>query len=468
LIECHFDREADAADGPQDHTIKRFFWHISRSGGIIERREGSFYLAEQKMRFVKMKVDRRGRAGVAPAQSLIESLEGRMLLTSTPFFPSQIETAYGFNQITFDNGMVAGNGMGQTIAIIGVDNDLTVNSDLTAFDAALKIPDPTLTVVGQDGGAVPSNPTQGLGTYETALDVEWAHAIAPAANILLVEANSTGNTDLLAATKYAAGVSGVSVVTSSYVGPESPSETSDDADYRTPATHNGVTFVAASGDDSSVTYPATSHNVVGVGGTSLTLANSTGTYGSESAWSGSGGGVSTLEPEPAFQLVAQSTGFRTAPDVAFYADPNDGGYAIVEDGNMVGAAGTSGAAPCWAALFAIADQGRALNGLGTLDGRTQTLPMLYALYDTPLYASAFHDITTGTNGAGISATVGYDEVTGLGSPQANVLVQYLAGNISVPEPAAALAVTLLGILMLARPARRPAAAPIFSDEAILE
>jgi subtilase family serine protease len=200
-------------------------------------------------------------------------------------------------------------------------------------------------------------------------------------------------------------------------------------------------------------------NVVGVGGTSLTLgANNA--YQSETVWNNqygtTGGGTSQYEPEPDYQLAVQNTGFRTTPDVAYDADPLTGFeiYVTVNGVSEKGSiGGTSAGAPQWAALFAIADQGRALNGLDSLDGPSQTLPMLYALVGTPLYSQAFHDITTGTNGE-YSAGSGYDETTGLGSPQANVLVQYLAGNIALPEPAS-FAVALAAIpILLKRPKRK--------------
>jgi subtilase family serine protease len=380
-----------------------------------------------------------------------EALEPRRLL-SVSYTPAQIQAAYGFNQITFDNGTVQGNGAGQTIALIEVDNDLTLNSDLTSFDSAFHLPNPgsswSLTVVGQTGGAPPTTTSSGFITDETALDVEWAHAIAPAANILVVEANTFFNADLYPAIYYAQSVKGVSVVSMSYTGAEAPSDPDSDGNYTTPDQHTGITYVAASGDSGSVTHPSNSPNVVGVGGTSLTLGPHN-AYASETAWSGSGGGYSSVEPEPAYQAAAQSSGQRSTPDVAYDADPNTG-FDIVADGSDLIAGGTSAGAPQWAALFAIADQGRALNGLDTLDSGTQTLPMLYALYDTPLYNSAFHDITTGGN-SGYSATTGYDPVTGLGSPQANVLVQYLAGNISIPEPATFIIAFAAIPLLLRRP-----------------
>ncbi|MGD0137521.1 MAG: S53 family peptidase [Tepidisphaeraceae bacterium] len=393
--------------------------------------------------------------------ALFEALEGRRLLSG--FTPAQIETAYGFNQITFDGGAVAGNGAGQTIALVEVDNDLTLNTDLGNFDAAYGLPNPgsgwSLSVVGETGGAPPATATTGSETIETALDVEWAHAIAPAANILVVEANSGRDGDLYPAALEAASTSGVSVVSMSYTRVELGLDPDEEGYYTTPTGHSGVTFVAAAGDSAGPNHPANSVNVVGVGGTSLTLgANNA--YQSETVWNNqygtTGGGTSQYEPEPDYQSAVQNTGFRTTPDVAYDADPLTGFeiYVTVNGVSEKGSiGGTSAGAPQWAALFAIADQGRALNGLDSLDGPSQTLPMLYALVGTPLYSQAFHDITTGTNGE-YSAGSGYDETTGLGSPQANVLVQYLAGNIALPEPAS-FAVALAAIpILLKRPKRK--------------
>jgi len=385
---------------------------------------------------------------------LFEALEPRRLL-SVSYTPAQIQAAYGFNQITFDNGTIQGNGAGQTIALIEVDDDQTLNTDLANFDTKFNLPAPgpswSLTVVGQNGVSLPSNPTTVDENAETALDVEWAHAIAPAANILVVEANSDFDSDLNPALYEAQSVKNVSVVSMSYTREELSSDIFSNGNYTTPDMHQGITYVAASGDSGTISHPASSPYVVGVGGTSLTIGPNN-TYGSETAWAGSGGGYSTVQPEPDYQETAQNSGQRASPDVSYDADINTG-FQFYFDGSstLFRAGGTSAGAPQWAALFAIADQGRALNGLDTLDGATETLPMLYALYDTSLYNSAFHDITSGGN-AGYSASTGYDPVTGLGSPQANVLVQYLAGNISIPEPAT-FTIALAAIPLLLRPAR---------------
>jgi subtilase family serine protease len=396
-----------------------------------------------------------------------EALEPRRLF-AVSYAPAQIQAAYGFNQITFDNGTIQGNGAGQTIALIEVDNDTTLGTDLGNFDAAFGLPAPgpswSLSVVGQDGGAPPASPADTVENAETALDVEWAHAIAPAANILVVEANSADNVNLYAAIAQAQSVKGVSVISTSYTGGESADDPSADATvFVTPANHTGITYVAASGDNGFITHPSNSPNVVGVGGTTLVLGTNN-VITSETGWSGSGGGYSSFEPEPSYQLGVQDTGERSAPDVAYDADPNTG-FDLYFDGSsqLFRVGGTSAGAPQWAALFAIADQGRALNGLDTLNSSTDTLQMLYALYDTPLYNSAFNDITSGGNSV-YSATTGYDPVTGLGSPNAGVLVQYLAGNIDIPEPAALTLVLAAIPLLMRRPRVTDRAIVISTDE----
>ncbi|HEX5243938.1 MAG TPA: hypothetical protein VFW23_11805, partial [Tepidisphaeraceae bacterium] len=149
-----------------------------------------------------------------------------------------------------------------------------------------------------------------------------------------------------------------------------------------------------------------------------------------------GGGVSAYEPLPSYQAgVAGSNMNRMTPDVSFDADPNTG-VPIYDSYNNGTAApwsqvgGTSLSAPCWAGLIAIFDQGRVAAGLGTLDGRSQTLPMLYSMP-----SDAFHDVTTGISGGpgGNRATVGYDLATGLGTPIANrMAANFVAtGNIVV-------------------------------------
>jgi hypothetical protein len=378
--------------------------------------------------------------------------------------PDQIRTAYGINKIAF--GGTTGDGTGQTIAIVDAFNDPNALTDLDGFDSAMHptASGPTLaqqygpassflTVYNQKGtnitstigtsgsnGVPPVDPT-GRWEGEEALDIEWAHAIAPGARIDLIEVNGSLN-DLFAGAKTAAGLPGVSVVSMSFTAADpngTPVEFSGenvfDSNFTTPYGHQGVTFLGSTGDlGSPGGYPAYSPNVVAVGGTTLALNPLDNSITSETGWSrgsdtfnpvgASGGGTSQFEPEPPYQQNAQSTGNRTIPDVAFDADPNSG-VAIYDSYNngstnpweQIG--GTSLSAPCWAGLIAIVNQGRALAGSATLNSSLNPTQTMSALYNLP--AADFHDITNGSNGD-FSAGPGYDEVTGLGTPVANLLV----------------------------------------------
>jgi len=351
----------------------------------------------------------------------------------TGYTPAQIRHAYGFDKITFNNGTVAGDGAGTTIAIVDAYDDPKIANDLHQFDLKFGLTDPALTKVNQNGGS--SLPAADSGWItEIALDVEWAHAIAPKAAILLVEAASSSMSDLLTAVDYARHATGVVAVSMSWGGDEFSGETSYDSYFTTPSGHGGVTFVTSSGDSGApVSYPAISSKVLSVGGTTLNL-NSQGAFVSESGWSGSGGGISAYETQPAYQkgVVTQSTTYRTNPDVSYDADPNTGFPVYDSYNNPVSSpwsqfGGTSDAAPQWAALVAIADEGRTLAGKAALDGATQTLPMLYALS-----AADFHDVTSGTSSGRprYSAGSGYDLVTGRGDPYANLVVGDLVGAAS--------------------------------------
>jgi subtilase family serine protease len=353
----------------------------------------------------------------------------------TGLTPTQIRHAYGFDQITFNNGTVTGDGTGTTIAIVDAYDDPNIASDLHQFDQTFGLSDPTFTKVNQNGGSTLPQANTGW-AEEISLDVEWAHAIAPGANILLVEATSPTYANLFTAVTYAAAQSGVVAVSMSWGGSEFFGQTGYDSVFKTPSGHAGVTFVSSSGDSGApVSYPASSPNVLAVGGTTLNV-DSSGNIQSESGWSGSGGGLSAVESQPSYQsgVVTQSSTARANPDVAYDADPNTGFPVYITYGNSpltpwLQFGGTSAGAPQWAALIAIADQGRGLAGLGSLDGATQTLPKLYSL------TSDFNDITTGTSTGSphYSAGTGYDLVTGLGTPIANKLVADLVGSSTTPS-----------------------------------
>ena len=349
--------------------------------------------------------------------------------------PAQARNIYGFTAIP-------NLGAGQTIAIVDAYNQPNIYGDANVFDQTFTTTlggttsyysaygsagtGPTspgwLKQVSQTGSAtsLPNNNT-GWG-QEISLDVEWAHAIAPKATILLVEAKSASFADLLAADDYAA--TQANVVSNSWGGGESASIITYDAHFTKP----GVTFVFSAGDSGNQSYPSTSPNVVSVGGTTLSHDWSFNWTG-ESGWSSGGGGVSAYEPKPTYQS-SLSYANRATPDLSYDSDPNTG-FAVYDTYGSsrrtpawAQFGGTSDAAPQIAALIALADETR---GTGrSLDGVSQTLPTIYGMTTGTSSAGgyALYDVTTGSNAVG-SAGPGYDLVTGRGTPRfANVT--YLA------------------------------------------
>jgi hypothetical protein len=368
-----------------------------------------------------------GSSACSPRHSVrlgVEALEARNLLS---FNPIQIRHAYGFDRVGFEDSthaLVAGNGQGQTIAIIAAFDDPNIASNLATFDTQYGLPaPPSFTKVNQVGGTTYPAPSTGWAS-EIALDVEYAHAMAPGADILLVEATNNSTSNLNTAVQYAAN-HGATVVSMSYGSGEFAGETSMDSLY----THAGVTYLAATGDHGAPgLYQAYSPNVVAVGGTSLFLSG--GSYSSESGWSGSGGGISLYEPQPSYQagVVTQSTTRRTIPDLSFVANPDTGViiYDTYGGGGFYPIGGTSASAPIMAGLTAVIDQGRSyLFGRPSYNGRD----FLNALYHLP--QSDLHDITSGTSTGTpqYSAGPGYDLVTGRGTP---IVDRFVSGMIGAP------------------------------------
>ncbi len=204
------------------------------------------------------------------------------------YTPAQMRQAYGFNQIALPAGKTFDDaGSGQTIAIIDSYDDPNIVSDVQSFDQTFGIGGAAhnaartgfLTVVNQRGGStLPAPDTWTYSDYglETSLDVEWAHAMAPGANILLVEADTFASADLDTAIEYAAQQPGVSIVSMSFGGYDQPSDYYLDNVFTTPLGHAGVSFIASAGDNGgyNMLYPSMSPNVLSVGGTTLPAAAS--------------------------------------------------------------------------------------------------------------------------------------------------------------------------------------------------
>ncbi len=400
----------------------------------------------------------RRRAASRRIQLFVENLEERQLMAAAVFTPAlveapaggsstvngyalwapdQIRTKYGFNQLAANTHLT---GAGQTIALVEAFDNPNLKPDLDAFDARFGIPAPPLFQKAAHAG-VPvtdfSNPQQRSWALEAALDVEWAHAIAPGASIVVYEAASAADGDLMAAVRRAANDTshpGVSVVSMSFARPESSLD--DDTYFNQPANHTPVTFIASSGDQDyiangfSLNYPAVAPNVLGVGGTFLEANNyeipwyqnspTINFFGladpSHILTGGTNGGYSKVTPEPSYQYGVQNTGERSVPDVGYNADWNDSPIMVYEQATgWVNMGGTSEGAPQWAGLVALANQGRANVNRPTLGN---TVADVYALPAADFYTNVYMPA--------------YNTYDGRGTPLADRIVPDLINKVEVP------------------------------------
>ena len=305
----------------------------------------------------------------------------------------------------------ASGGIG-TIAIIDAYHNPDIESDLAGFDTQFSLSACTVhnkcLSVHKMSTTTRSNADWSL---ETALDLEWAHAIAPNAHILLVEAESSRGTHLMDAIDYARNRADIVAISMSWGGNEFKNETALDSHFISKPTHP-IVFTASSGDDGTgASWPAVSPYVIAVGGTTLNLDEHK-HFVSEKAWNGSGGGISMYEPEPTYQKnysIPNAHSKRASPDVSYVADPRTG-FAVYHNGSWFVIGGTSAGAPQWA-------------GIASLSYETKQPLSLEKLYTDKARTDSeafFRDIVSGKNGSCTyycSAHKRYDYVTGLGSPQ---------------------------------------------------
>jgi subtilase family serine protease len=315
-------------------------------------------------------------------------------------------------------------GGSNAIAIVDAYHYPTAQADFNAFSQAFGLPTESSKAITYKGNkalavvyAAGTQPLSG-GAFieswnlEAALDIEWAHAMAPNAKIYLVEAKSDSSQDLDAAVRVAANLPGVKEVSMSWGGGEASYEKwMSDPVFTT----RGVVFFASGGDSADeMEYPAASPYVVACGGTSINRATD-GSFVNQTAWSDTGCGPSVYEARPAFQnAVANVVGTkRGVSDLSFVSDPNTGVYVYDstpiwgEKGWFI-LGGTSVASPSLAGvvnLAASSGNGFALN----------TAAEEARIYGNLGNSAAFMDVASGTDGK-YSATVGYDFVTGVGTP----------------------------------------------------
>jgi len=334
--------------------------------------------------------------------------------TPSGYTPFQMKAAYNVNAIP-------NQGQGMTIGIVDACDYPSAEADLGVFSTQFNLPACTtgngcFTKISQAGLC---SGHSGNWALEQALDIQWAHAIAPAAKIVLVQSSQPSDTLFTAVDQAVAAGSNVVSMSWGYGGGFS-GEQAYDFHFQVP----GVTFFSSTGDSGCLgNYPAESPYVVAVGGTTLVLLTAappasplSNIYGSEIAWSGSGGGISLYEAEPTWQQGVQTTGFRTIPDVALDAAPSTGVpiYDSYDGYQWVKIGGTSLSSPVWAAFMAIENSLRVAHGGSPIQ---QFLPDLYqTIYPSGSYHLDFHDVTSGSSGGVCVARTGYDYVTGVGTP----------------------------------------------------
>jgi kumamolisin len=303
-------------------------------------------------------------------------------------------------------------GGSEGIVIVDAYDYPTAASDLATFSAQFGLP-PAKFYKLYASGKKPTSGCAGIAGLENwgleeSLDIEYAHAMAPDATIVLMEAASPSDTDLYGAVQKAneliAAKHAKAEVSMSWGGSETSSELSDDSFF----TQAGVVYFASSGDSPGTEYPSTSPNVVAVGGT-VVNRNSSGDYTGQSAWSDGGGGDSSFEPIPSFQegisgIVGSSRG---VPDVSLIAGTataiyNSGGSFCGSGWEQV--EGTSIAAPSTAGII---NRAASFNA----SSNAQNTEMYGELGDS----AVFTDIRSGSCGTHSAAT-GWDFCTGLGVP----------------------------------------------------
>jgi len=359
------------------------------------------------------------------------------LVTGLPSFCNVFNTAGGFNwcpnalQLAYgtSNIVAANGGAGMTIAIVDAFHYANANSDLAFFNTEMGLPQCTIAngcfqQLDQSGGTNYCGPNSGW-ELETMLDIEWAHAMAPNAKIMLMEGCTNSFTDLNTAVQTAVRL-GADVVSNSYGADEFSGESGFDSVYFQP-----VPILFSSGDNGAAGkgYPCASTNSSCIGGTRLMPISTTNfNRATETGWSGSGGGCALPEePLPGYQSAngVNACGTRAMPDISADADPATG-VIVYDSGNgghfRVG--GTSVSCPLMAGIFADLDTARTtvvptflrkpkLAGSASASNVNNGLYLKYAGHNTGNpYAFYYFDVLTGNNG--LPAGPGYDLVTGLG------------------------------------------------------
>ena len=341
------------------------------------------------------------------------------------YIPKQIRTAYALDSL-------GSNGAGITIAIVVAYSYPNAQADLNVFCRQFGIPTTTIISKVMKNYLGQSAPYDAGWSMEASMDIQWSHAMAPSAKIMLVQAYSARYDHLIVAVDYAIN-NGAHIVSMSWGGSEMSSQTTFNSHFNRP----NVVCIASSGDVGSiVSTPSSSPYVLAVGGTSLYL-NPDNTRKSEVAWSGSGGGVSKYELAPEYQKTSSlgtSGNLRQVPDVCAVADSNTGVPVYNKSNTGLGQwyifGGTSLSAPLWAGFIANANELRIKKGKAVLS-TWQVQKAIYAVKTTevnPTNTAIFYDVVIGNSGK-FTTKPDYDLVTGIGAPNNDKLISNLLVNV---------------------------------------
>jgi len=382
-------------------------------------------------------------------------------VVATVFSPAQIRAAYGLPALVTTNptpAQAAAMGAGQTIYIVDAYHDPNAAAELAAFNTKFGLPGCTtkpatsplapasktgcefiVAYSSATGGMTSTVPAYNASwSTEIALDVQWAHATAPYARIVLIEAPDSGISSMSEAIRVANNM-GPGAVSMSFGAIEGSWMTNFDTVF----SGANMSYFAATGDSGAgVAWPSVHKNVIAVGGT--TLAYDGVNARSETSWSGTGGGMSAYVAAPTYQTSMVpgmgTVARRMVADVAFNADPRTGQYTAVQNpgatvAKWMSVGGTSLSTPQWAGISAIVNATRVLNSKVAL---ADMHPALYSQISTApaTYSSAFADISLGSDGTCVTCTakVGYDQLSGLGTPNVSNLVTAMNSATTATTP----------------------------------
>lgn len=368
-------------------------------------------------------------SGNEPANSATYVLSPSVLSSTSPglsrgWGPAQFQKAYNV-PLTQQDGKLPG--YGTKVAVIVAYHYSNMQSDLNKWGQQFGIKPITLNIINQAG-----NVTNSSWAVEAALSVQMINTVSPGATVYVIEAKSVSQTDIRTAMQTAVNL-GVNIVSMPFGADETGSE-----NYGPPpfSSTSGVVWIAASGDSSTPSFPATHSGVIAVGGTTLSSVDPL----VETAWVNAGAGMSIVAQMPSFQMIPSvqernTTAYRSVPDVAFSADPEYGAQIYVSVlGGWVVVGGTSVSTAFFTGVVANVTTVRKSEGkslLTSIPGKGVLLQdSLYKLMSTnggPTNSTVLNDIVDGIAGEGsYSADPGYDIATGLGSLNVQQFIDYMA------------------------------------------